>query len=487
MNKHQTMAKKSQSHHLFFLSNPEIGNLIPTVRFAERLFDHDHRFTATLLIISIPQRPVVNSFLQSLPATSPNIRLLRLPPVDSPSPDQLRSASELSHISNLIASHKPNVKRAIETATNSAESDSDDSARVAGLFVDMFCTSMIDVAAELGVACYLFFASPATFLGFMLYLPSHLDPRLTPDSGDTEFDVPSFANSVPRRVLPTTVLKRRDGYSWYLHHARRYTKTKGIVVNSFRELEPYALDSLCKSGWPAVYPIGPVIDVNGPGRWHPDRAQFKRVIEWLDRQPKDSVVFLCFGSMRSFSEPQVKEVAHGLERAGFRFLWSVRDPPKAKLGIPSDYSNLETVLPSGFLDRTVEIGLVCGWVPQVEILSHQAVGGFVSHCGWNSILESLWHGVPIATWPIFAEQQMNAFEMVVELGLAVEIRLDYRELGSDLVLAKEVEKGVKRLMSDNEVRAKVKGMREKCRTALMESGSSHKSLKALVEELTSNI
>ena len=82
---------------------------------------------------------------------------------------------------------------------------------------------------------------------------------------------------------------------------------------------------------------------------------------------------------------------------------------------------------------------MCGWVSQVSILAHKAIGGFISHCGWNSILESLWHGIPIATWPIYSEQQMNAFEMVKELGLAIEIRLDYRE-GSDLVLAKEVER-----------------------------------------------
>ena len=77
------------------------------------------------------------------------------------------------------------------------------------------------------------------------------------------------------------------------------------------------------------------------------------------------------------------------------------------------------------------------WVgPQVEVLTHKAIGGFVSHCGWNSILESLWFGVPILTWPIYAEQQLNAFRLVKELGLALELRVDYRIGSKDLVMAR---------------------------------------------------
>ncbi|KAF4376858.1 hypothetical protein G4B88_015802 [Cannabis sativa] len=236
-------------------------------------------------------------------------------------------------------------------------------------------------------------------------------------------------------------------------------------------------------GVPRIFPIGPIIDDNGPIKWHPEKANFQSLISWLDNQPTSSVVFLCFGSMRSLNEAQVREIAIGLERAGYRFLWSLREPPKTKLAISSDYVDLVKVLPNGFLNRTNGMGLVCGWVPQVKILAHKAVGGFVSHCGWNSILESLWHGVPITTWPIFAEQQMNTFEIVEELGLATKIRLDYREQ-SNLVTADEVVKGINDLMRENnKVRENVKVMKEKSRMTLMQNGSSQQLLKALVEEL----
>lgn len=262
---------------------------------------------------------------------------------------------------------------------------------------------------------------------------------------------------------------------------------KGMVVNTFVELEPHALLSLSKvKNSPPVFAVGPVLDLAGPVSWHPDRANYKVIMDWLDDQPASSVVFLCFGSMGSLSAPQVREIAIGLELSGHRFLWSLREPPKARMLSPTDYSNVEAALPEGFLDRTSGIGLVCGWAPQVTVLAHPAVGGFVSHCGWNSLLESLWYGVPTATWPIYAEQQMNAFEMVKELGLSVELRLDYRE-GSELVGAEEVCRRVKELMvEDKEVRRKVMEMRKMSQQAVVEHGSSYGSMSQLVEQVLCN-
>ncbi|KAK8598591.1 hypothetical protein V6N13_094556 [Hibiscus sabdariffa] len=146
------------------------------------------------------------------------------------------------------------------------------------------------------------------------------------------------------------------------------------------------------------------------------------------------VVFLCFGSMGSFKAPQVKDIALGLERSGLRFLWSLRVPPP--------HNDASEMLPEGFLERVQGRGMICDWAPQLKVLAHKAIGGFISHCGWNSIIESLWFGVPIATWPMCAEQQLNAFKMAKELGLAVEMRLDYRTYSDELVMADEIEKAV---------------------------------------------
>ncbi|MCI20024.1 UDP-glucose flavonoid 3-O-glucosyltransferase 6-like, partial [Trifolium medium] len=117
-----------------------------------------------------------------------------------------------------------------------------DSVKLAALFVDMFSTTIIDVANEISVPCYLFFTSPASFLGFMLHLP-----RVESVESGTEFEIPSFKFPLPKLVLPNLVLNwksEEDTYSWVSYHGGRYKETKGIVVNTLQELEPYALQSL---------------------------------------------------------------------------------------------------------------------------------------------------------------------------------------------------------------------------------------------------
>ena len=197
---------------------------------------------------------------------------------------------------------------------------------------------------------------------------------------------------------------------------------------------------------------------------------------------------MSFGSLGSFQLDQVKEIANGLEQSGQRFLWVLRQPPKEKGGFPTEYGNVELVLPEGFLDRTASIGKVVGWVPQLAVLSHPAVGGFVSHCGWNSILESIWCGVPIAPWPLAAEQQLNAFQLVKELGIAVEISLDYNEAKEhqELLRAEEIGKGVRDLMDGkNEMRKRVKEFSETSRAAVQENGSSHLCFENLLQTICS--
>ena len=305
---------------------------------------------------------------------------------------------------------------------------------------------------------------------------------------DAELEVPSFANSVPGKAFPSLMIDKESGWAeMLLHHTRRFRNVKGILVNTFIELESHAIQSLSGSTVPVLYPVGPILNT----RMGSDGGQqdASAIISWLDDQPPSSVVFLCFGSMGSFGADQIKEIAHGLDHSWHRFLWSLRQPPlKGKMELPSDYENIEEVLPEGFLHRTARIGKVIGWAPQVAVLAYSAVGGFVSHCGWNSLIESIWYGVPVATWPMYGEQQINAFQMIKDLGLAEEIKIDYNMNSGYIVSACEVENGLRNLMNINsEVRKKKKEMQKISRKVVIDGGSSHFSLGHFIEDMMANI
>ncbi|XP_059653388.1 anthocyanidin 3-O-glucosyltransferase 2-like [Cornus florida] len=460
---------------LLFIPAPGSGHLTAAVEMAKLLVDRDERLSITVIIMKMPSDSKAITQTQST-AEDDNSRIRYMDlPQDSP---ELKSKVGFGFIDALIESKKTHVRDAAAGITG-----------LAGLVLDMFCTTMIDVADEFGVPSYVFFTSSAASLGFIFHLQSLQDDQnqdFTELKGsDAELSVPSFSNSVPIKVMASLLLENKSECRKFLDHPRRFRKTKGIIANTFTELESHAVKSLWDGNTPPVYPVGPVLKLKGDE----GTCQQDAIMSWLDDQPPASVVFLCFGSMGCFSEPQVKEIAHALEQSGHRFLWSLRQPPPKGMMLPGEYANPDEVLPEGFLERTAEIGKVIGWAPQVAVLSHPAVGGFVSHCGWNSILESVWCGVPMAAWPLYAEQQQNAFEMVRELGLAVEIKMDYRMNSDQPVLtAKEIESKIRLLMmEDGEIRKKVKEMKEKSREAMMEGGSSFISLGHLIDDVIKNM
>lgn len=476
---------------LVFVPIPAIGHLISMVEMAKLLVDRHPRLSVTVLIMKFPFDADVDSYTNSL-ATS--VAAARIRFVHLPCENIGTEISSGSFLTDFIESNKPHVKRAVAELVDSASSTQ----QLAGFVLDMICTTMIDLADEFGVPSYVFFTSSAAFLGMMLHLQllqdeHHVNITEFKDSA-SELDFPSFTNLLPAKVLPSVVLTK-ESVRPFLEHAKRMRATKGIIVNTFDELEPHAVRSLAGLGAPAVYPVGPILSLNGETKEKDiDGHRGDDIMEWLDKQPPSSVVFLCFGSRGWFREDQVKQMACALERSGHRFLWSLRRPPlsKGQVEIPSDYADPAEVLPEGFLHRTASVGKVIGWAPQAAVLAHRAIGGFVSHCGWNSTLESLWFGVVVATWPLRGEQQFNAFELVVELGLATEIKMDYRRdfrMESGILTADEIEGGIRKLMEEagSERWKKVKEVSEKSRKALTEGGSSYLSLGRLIDDILNNM
>ncbi|CAO2171124.1 unnamed protein product [Urochloa humidicola] len=361
------------------------------------------------------------------------------------------------------------------------------------LILDFFCSVALSVARDLDIPGYFFFTSGAEVLAFFLYLPVlHAGcEKDYKDMGEELVHVPGIPPfPATHAILP--LMERDDAaYDGFLSASAELSRAHGVIVNTFRSLEPRAVEAvaagLCTPPGlptPPVVCIGPLIkskEVLGEGG--------EECLAWLNAQPEGSVVFLCFGSIGRFSAEQIREVAVGLEDSGQRFLWVVRAPPGGEdqarklVGKPAE-PDLGALLPEGFLARTEGRGLVVkSWAPQRDVLAHAAVGGFVTHCGWNSVLEAVMAGVPMVAWPLYAEQRLNRVFLEEEMRLAVAVE-GYDGEG-ELVAAEEVAKKVRWLMESDGGRAlrerTLAAMRQ-AHDALRDGGESEAALARLVDE-----
>lgn len=209
-------------------------------------------------------------------------------------------------------------------------------------------------------------------------------------------------------------------------------------------------------------------------------------LEWLDKQEPDSVIYATFGTTTSLTDEEIKEIALGLEQSKHKFLWVLRDADKANV-----FDGAERVrraeLPPGFEERVEGVGIVFReWAPQPEILAHPSTGGFMSHCGWNSCIESITMGVPIAAWPMHSDQPSNAVLVteILKIGLAVREWTKDRKI---IVGASMVESVVKRLMGSeegDEIRKRARELAAVVRRATEEGGASRIELDSFVAHIT---
>ncbi|CAL9005671.1 unnamed protein product [Prunus brigantina] len=215
-----------------------------------------------------------------------------------------------------------------------------------------------------------------------------------------------------------------------------------ILVKTSREIEAKYVDYLSGLMGKKIVPVGPL--VQEPMDLKVDEETW--IMKWLNKRERSSVVYVCFGSEYFLSREQIEELAHGLELSKVSFIWVIRFPKEEK------GNRVEEVLPEGFLERVGEKGVIVeGWAPQAKILKHSSVGGFVSHCGWSSVLESIKFGVPIIAMPMHLDQPINS-RLVEEVGVGVEVKrtaegsLERKEVAKVIrdVVAQKIGEGVRK-------------------------------------------
>ncbi|KAK1684590.1 hypothetical protein QYE76_045438 [Lolium multiflorum] len=270
----------------------------------------------------------------------------------------------------------------------------------------------------------------------------------------------------------------------------------GLLLNSCRALDGDFIDelndTLSKDGKKlfTIGPLNPLLDLDldlDATRPAPSAQPRHECMDWLDKQPVSSVLYVSFGTMSSLPGKQIEELAAALQSSGQRFIWVLRDADRADIfaeagGESGRYASLL----SEFRKRTDGTGLVItGWAPQLEILAHGATAAFVSHCGWNSLLEGLGHGKPILAWPMHSDQPWNAGYVCGHLKAGIVVRP--WEKSRETLPAKDIQEVIRRAMDSDEgiaVRNAAKALAKDIRAAVSEGGSSWADMEDFIGHIT---
>nr|UXM20149.1 O-glycosyltransferase [Astragalus mongholicus] len=273
-------------------------------------------------------------------------------------------------------------------------------------------------------------------------------------------------------------------------------KSNGLIVNNFVELdgEEY-IEHYEKTTGHKAWHLGPASLIRRSIEEKVESGQESAVsvhecLSWLNSKRVNSVVYICFGSLCHFPDKQLYEIACGIEASGHEFIWVV---PEKKGKEDESEEEKEKWLPKGFQFQNQEKGLIIrGWAPQVLILSHPAVGAFLTHCGWNSTVEAVSFGIPMITWPVHGEQFYNEKLITQVRGIGVEVgAAEWTAVGfgerEKIVSRDSIQKAVERLMDGGDeaenIRRLAREFGDKAKLAVQEGGSSHKNLTTLIDDL----
>jgi hypothetical protein len=357
-------------------------------------------------------------------------------------------------------------------------------------------TWTLPMARELGVPCYIFHG----FGAFALLCIDHLyrqgrheaiasaEELVDISVLQQPFDCKILGRQLPPHFLPSTSIG-----SGLMQEVREFDlAVDGVVVNSFDELEHGSAALLAAAAGKEVLAVGPVSLCCAPAL-DPQGDDARRCMAWLDGKKAKSVVYVSFGSAGCMPAAQLMQLGMALVSCPWPVMWVI----KGAESLPHDVKEWlrDNTDADGVADSKCLV--VRGWAPQVAVLAHPAVGGFMTHCGWGSTLESVAAGVPMVTWPLFAEQFVNEKLIVDVLGIGVSVGvtkptenvLTAGKLGTDVakaeVEAEQVKSALERLMDEGDegegMRRKALELKVKANSALEKGGSSYNNLEKLIQ------
>ncbi|GLT86473.1 hypothetical protein SLE2022_046120 [Rubroshorea leprosula] len=329
---------------------------------------------------------------------------------------------------------------------------------------------VFDLAHALGLPCALLWVqSCASFAAYYHYYHG-LVPFPTQTHPKIDVQLPCMPllkhDQIPTYLLPESRFPslRRGILDQYKNLHLPFC----ILLDTFQELEFEIIDYMSKLC--PLKTVGPLYkDQNVTIKGDLMKADLG-CIEWLDSKPPSSVVYISFGSLAILKQEQVHEIAHGLLNSGMFFLWALRSP--------HDH------LPEGFWEQLGDNGKVVQWSPQEKVLTHPSVACFVTHCGWNSTMESLCSGIPVVTFPQFGDQVTNAVYLIDVFKTGVRMGCGMAE--NRTIPREEIEKCLREATSGAKaanIKQNALKWKAAAEAALAEDGSSGSNLQAFVDEV----
>nr|QOD39011.1 C-glycosyltransferase [Dendrobium catenatum] len=443
---------------VLLLPSSGMGHLVPFVRLASAL--SERCISVSLLAV----RPTISAAESLLLSSLPSSLLLDFPikPLDPslfpPSSDPFFLQMEaLRRSADLLPSF-------ISTC----------SPPVSSLIIDIsIASSFLPVAAAAKIPCFVLFTSSAS----MLALCSVFAFLSTPTAG-ADVNIAGGVLKIPTSSLPPPLRDPNHLFTTqFVENGRALAQANGILVNTFSALEPEVLVALNSGavlpGLPPVIAIGPL----PPVKKQPSLPS--PALRWLDEQQEKSVMYVSFGSRTAMSKEQIRALGAGLENSGCRFFWVVKSAKVDR----EEVMEIEELLGEEYAKRVEERGLVVKeWVEQEVVLSHRAVAGFMSHCGWNSVTEAAAAGVRILAWPRMGDQRVNA-AVVARSGLGIWPEKWAWEAEERVVAAEEIAVKVREVMGDERLAETAAQVQAEATEAVQEGGSLDQSCGYLLKKL----
>nr|AYF57893.1 ginsenoside compound K glucosyltransferase [Panax ginseng] len=462
--------------HVAIVASPGLGHLTFVLLLGNRLATH-HNIFVTVIVVTTCLSPAESKSL--LPSTAPKLlNIVQVPHVDI---SGLIDANTkvVTCLSIMMRETRPRIRSAISAMNH----------RPDALIMDLFGSELFPIAEEFCMPRMIFMTSTAMFVALTTYCQV-LDKEIQCEYVDCKepLKIPCCRPVHPKIVVDPMLDRSDQQYREYIRHGVEYSMPDQILMNTWEDLEPTTIDALRNDEIlqtvvkVPVYPIGPLSTPVKPV------SQKSELIFWLDVQPSDSVMYVSFGSGGTMAAECVMELAMGLELSQQRFIWVVRPPMESHADgtfftAGNGPDGTPAYLPERFLTRTHKLGNVVPlWMPCMETLNHPSVGMFLSHCCWNSNLESISNCV---NWvPLYNEQRLNATLLTEDLCVA------WRPTvlpAKKVVEREEIEKNVRNVMQYREEGKgrweRVKFVKCSCDFALSKGGSSYNSLAKLFEEI----